>query len=254
MTTTPTTNRTDLVARLDSAEANIRLAAATEIGTDQLGWAAELLVARFGTETDCQVTERFTWASVRNIDDALPALFDALASDEPAVRKQAAHVLSKAPRAEFAPRLIALVTDADAQVAIKAYRAAANTGAAEVVPALIARLGDGDAHQRDALTNALFTLAKESEGELAVAELANALSSPEVAVREHAAEALGQLGETAAGQAEALFGLANGDQAAQVRIVATSALGQLGEAAQPKLVELRDSSDATVAAIARSFS
>ncbi|NLV56757.1 MAG: hypothetical protein GXY13_14240, partial [Acidimicrobiales bacterium] len=71
-------------------------------------------------------------------------------------------------------------------------------------------------------------------------------------VREHAADALGHLGEEAATASEALATLAT-DEVDAVRLAAVSALGQLGEAAGPALERLAASGDPIVAAVARRF-
>ena len=136
MTHNPTYTTDLLIRELSSDDLAARFDAASLIGIDQVTDAADALVARLGVETDCQVRERVTWATVRVIDAALPGLLDALGSDEPAVRMQAAHVLSKAARPEFAEHLAPLIADADASVAIKAYRAAANTGDPALIPGL----------------------------------------------------------------------------------------------------------------------
>lgn len=247
MTHNPTYTTDLLIRELSSDDLAARFDAASLIGIDQVTDAADALVARLGVETDCQVRERVTWATVRVIDAALPGLLDALGSDEPAVRMQAAHVLSKAARPEFAEHLAPLIADADASVAIKAYRAAANTGDPALIPLLADRLGDGDHHQTDALTNAFRTL-----GEAGVGALVAALASEDAGVRHHAAETLGHLGLDAAAAAEALA-TATQDTDAEVRLVATTALGQLGEVADAPLAELQASQDAVVAAVAQAL-
>lgn len=244
MTMTPTYTPTDLVRRLTSGDLEARFSAATLIGTDKISEAADGLVSRLGSETDCQVRERITWAAVQVIDDALPGLLDALTSSDAHVRMQAAHVLSKAARSEFAPHLHGVVADADGQVAIKGYRAAANTGNPVVIPWLAARIGNGDAHQRDALTNAFVTL-----GEASIPSLVDALSDDRVSVRAHAAEALGHV---AIGTGDVFVALeaATRDPEAEVRLVATTALGQLGEDAHETLRRVQTSDDARVVAVA----
>ncbi|MFV0406578.1 MAG: HEAT repeat domain-containing protein [Propioniciclava sp.] len=247
MTNTPTYTTDLLIRQLTSDDLGTRFDAASLIGIGQVSEAADALVDRLGTETDCQVRERITWATVRVIDDALPGLFAALGSATPEVRMQAAHVLSKAARPEFAEHLQPVVADTDAQVAIKGYRAAANTGDPAVIPWLAARLGDGDGHQRDALTNALTTL-----GELSVPALIAALGSDRTEVRAHAADALGHLAVVAEGVIEALQQAA-ADPAEDVRLVATTALGELGEAAGEALRTLGSAPDPRVAAVANAL-
>lgn len=247
MTNNPTYTIDLLIGQLSSDDLAARFDAASLIGIDRVNAAAEALVARLGVETDCQVRERVTWATVRVLDAALPSLLDVLGSENPAARMQAAHVLSKAARPEFAPHLAPLIADADGQVAIKAYRAAANTGDATLIPLLASRLGDGDRHQTDALTNAFTTF-----GEAGVGALVEALESGDADVRRHAAETLGHLGPDADAAVDALA-VATRDADAEVRLVATTALGQLGDVADGPLGELAASDDPTLAAVACSL-
>ena len=233
-----------LTTQLTSADTATRFDAASLIGIDQVRDAADALVARLGTESDCQVRERITWAAVRIIDSALPGVLGALGSADPEARSQAAHILSKTPRPEFASHLAALVADPDPTVAITAYRAAANTGGPGVAEVLATRLGDGDALQLDALTTAFVTL-----GATGVPALTDALSAAEPAVRAHAAETLGHLGELADPAADALAGL-TADADHGVRVSAITALGQLGEVADRPLAGLAEASDSLTRAIA----
>lgn len=247
MTTITAETIAKLARELTSEDLNDRFDAASLIGTHRVTGAADLLVARIGVETDRQVNERITWAAVQILDATLPGVLAKLDSDDPAARAQAAHVLSKTGRAEFADRLVALVEDENTDVAIKGYRAAANTGEPSVLPVLANRLGDGDAMQRDALTNALVSFGEES-----VASLTEALSHPDVAVRAHAAEALGHLGAEADAALDALVA-ATADDDASVRQVATSALGQLGPVADAALAQVAGGNDPQLAAIASSL-
>lgn len=247
MTNQPTYTTELLINQLSSDDLDARFGAASLIGMDRVAGAADALVARLGTETDCQVRERVTWATVQVIDDALPAVLTALTDEQPAVRMQAAHVLSKVGRAEFAPHLESVVADPDAQVAIKGYRAAANTGEATVLPWLAARLGDGDWHQLDALTNAFVTL-----GEASVPALLAGLSDPDQSVRAHAAEALGHI-ETADPAVVSALRVAADDASDQVAVPAVSALGQLGEVAEPALRSISQGQNPQLAKIAETF-
>lgn len=246
-----TTITPEIIAKLNrelnSDDLYDRFDAASLIGTHRVTGAADILVARIGVETDKQVRERITWAAVQIIDATLAGVLAKLDSDDPDARAQAAHVLSKTGRPEFADRLVALVGDENTDVAIKGYRAAANTGETSVLPALANRLGDGDALQQDALTNAFVTFGDES-----VAELTAALSHEDAAVRAHAAEALGHVGSDADAAVDALAN-ATGDADASVRLVATSALGQLGQVADDALAAVAAGADATLAAVATSL-
>ncbi|MFT3876371.1 MAG: HEAT repeat domain-containing protein [Propioniciclava sp.] len=236
-----------LVSLLTHPDGTERRQAALRLGASGDPEAAAAIVARLDAEADSCVREDLTWATVQLIDAALPDVVAMLGSDEPDARRTGAHVLSKVGNPDHFEMLAPLVADAHADVAIKAYRAVANTGRPEAVAALATRLGDGDALQRDALTAAFVRC-----GEASVPVLIDALSDPDAGVRAHAAETLGDLGETAASAADALAARA-GDPDVTVRVAATSALGQLGEASAAHLSRLSASADATIAAIASRF-
>ena len=235
-----------LIAGLDDPDRSTRHEAAIALGGVRTAEAAAALVEHLGVETDCFVREALTWATVSVGELAVPGVLEQLRSPEAGVRMQAAHVLSKIGDPEHAEHLLPVVADADPGVAVKAYRAAANTGHPSVVPALAGRLGHGDLEQRDALTSAFATL-----GESGVGVLVAALSDAEASVRTHAAETLGHLGTPLAdGAAAALRGLLD-DPDAEVRFVAVTALGELApEASEAALAAARASDDPRVAAVA----
>ena len=201
---------------------DVRLRAAMDAATLREPQVTATLVARLGVEDDFRVRENLTWALVQHGEDAVPAVLALLTSDNPLERRQAAHVLSKLGDPSHVPHLLPVVADEDPDVAIKAYRAAASTGSPEVVHPLVARLGDGDAGQRDALSNAMQQL-----GNLGVPALIEALEDREAAVRLHAAEALAQVGEDARGAASALAGRSC-DEDVDVALAAVMALGAVG--------------------------
>lgn len=235
----------ELITQLEHPDAGQRRQAALALGSSGDETAAPALVARLGSEANSCVREDLTWATVQMIDATLPAVLAMLISENPDDRRTGAHVLSKVGDPAHFERLAPLVDDQHADVAIKAYRAVANTAAPQAPARLATRLGDGDALQRDALSAAFCRL-----GEPAVPVLVEALDASEARVREHAAEALGYLGGAAAAAAAALTTSALTDEAAEVRLMAASALRQLGEAAIEGLGQLSGSSDATVAAVA----
>lgn len=234
--------------QLVDVDPRVRLAAALTIGTQRDAASAAAVVARLGQENDCRVRETLTWAAVQLRDEVSDQIVAKLDDPQASVRQQAAHVLSKIGDPEHAQHLAGVLADQDPEVAIKAFRAAANTGSPTVVPALVARLGDPDGELRDGLTRAFNTL-----GEVAVDALTGALTSPEAAVREHAADALGHLGSPAADAAvDALAGLL-ADSSAEVRVTAVSALGQLDpELTGDVLGRAADGDDPVVAAVAAS--
>lgn len=230
---------------------NERRLAAMALGTRHEPDVVPALLERLRSETPgCGLHETLTWSTVQHIDTALPGVLGMLTDADPHLRRTGAHILSKVGAPEHLEHLIPLVGDADADVAMKAYRAVANSAADRpevALDALAGRLGDGDQLQRDALTTAFHRF-----GERAVDALVGALADPDPGVREHAADALGHLGEDAAAAAEALAALA-GDEVGSVRLSAVAALGQLGEPATGALSTLADGADPVVAGVARRF-
>ena len=237
-----------LIHTLASSDGTARRHAALALGTSREPEAVRALLDRLPVEADPRVREDLTWALVQHAETAEPELLDMLTSAEPDDRRTAAHVLSKiGDPAHFEP-LQPLVGDVDADVAIKAYRAVANTGHPEAAGTLAGRLGDGDALQRDALTSAMHRL-----GEAAVPALVAALDDPDADVRAHAAEALGHIGGPAADPAVAALERAAGDTDAVVSLHAVSALGQLSEAADEALARVADGGEAVAAQVAARF-
>ncbi|MFP5417457.1 MAG: HEAT repeat domain-containing protein [Actinomycetes bacterium] len=243
--TNHTTNQ--LIELLTHPDGTQRRQAALALGTSADPAAAEALVERLSVESQSCVREDLTWATVQHIDTALPQVLAMLTSEEPGKRRTGAHVLSKVGDPEHLEHLVPLVADEHSDVAIKAYRAVANTGRPEALDALAARLGDGDSLQRDALTAAF-----DRFGETAVPLLVTALASEDADVREHAADVLGHVGQDADASAPVLAALA-ADSVPSVRLAAVSALGQLGPVAHLALEGLATGPDARVAAVARRF-
>lgn len=224
-----------LLTHLTSPDAQARLAAAIELGIRRDPATASGVVARLGVEDDFHVRENLTWAAVQLIDAALPDVLVLLRDPNPLARRQAAHVLSKVGDASLAVHLTDVIADADPQVAVKAYRAAASTGSPEVVGPLVARLSHGDLEQRDALTVALARL-----GETAVPALVDALADPDADVRAHAADTLGHLGSPDADPAADALARLTSDADPHVALAAVSALGELGGVADTALRTVAD--------------
>lgn len=236
-----------LIGALDDPDRSVRQRAAVELGTSGTAEAAAALVAHLGTETDCFVKETLTWATVQVGAEAVPGVLALLSSPDPAVRSQAAHVLSKIGDPTHAEALLPVVADDDPLVAVKAFRAAANTGSPTVIPALAGRLGDGDLEQREALTSAFATL-----GEQGVGVLLGALSDADASVRAHAADALGHLGLPLAESAVAPLTALLSDADPDVRFAAACALVEFGpEACLEPLRRTIADADPRVRAVAR---
>lgn len=242
------TDVTTLIQTLSHDDGSARRQAALALGAAADPAISPALVGRLRVERDSCIREDLTWALVQHADEAADDLLAMLTSSDPSDRRTAAHVLSKIGDPAHFEDLRPLVADEHPDVAIKAYRAVANTGRPEAADALAARLGDGEALQRDALTTAMHRL-----GAAAVPVLVVALSDGDAEVRAHAAEALGHIGEPDADAAvEALEGAA-ADVDAEVRLAAVSALGQLPEAAAGALERLAAAGDPVVAQVARAF-
>lgn len=237
----------NLIATLNHGDGTRRRQAALQLGAVTGDGIADALLSRLREEPSSCVREDLTWALVQHRAEIDGELVDMLSSESAFDRLTAAHVISKVADPRHFEAVVAVVADADADVAMKGYRAAANTGGPAAVPALAARLGDGDQLQRDALTSAFVRI-----GTPAVPSLVEALTAERVEVREHAADALGHLG-AAADEAAAALEAAAGDLEAEVRLAAVSALGQLTDTAEAALGRLASGGDAMVAAVARAY-
>lgn len=237
-----------MIKQLDSSVGTDRRHAALALGSLKDPAIVPALLAHLKTETDGRVKEDLTWAVVQHAEAANDEILALLRSDSEHERFTGAHVVSKVANPDHFEHVRGLVADQHKDVALKAYRAAANTGGQLAAEDLAARLGDGDDWQRDALSDAFRTL-----GEGGVDALVARLSDESVAVREHAAEALGYVGGPEAdGAAEALAKAAT-DEDADVRLAAVSALGQLGFVADDALKAIAEGDDAAMAAVARRF-
>lgn len=236
-----------LIIGLGSLDGTERRQSALALGATNGAGIVDALVERIRVEPESCVREDLTWAIVQHAEAADPLLVELLGSEDPGDRRTAAHVLSKVASPGHFERVRSLIADADPDVAIKAYRAATNTGGHLAVDQLATRIGDGEQLQRDALSNAFATI-----GSAATPALVEALRSDRVETREHAAEALGHMGEAAVGAVDALE-TAAADADASVRLMATASLGQLGEEANPALRRLTAAGDPTVAKLAEAY-
>ncbi len=225
---------------------DVRLRAALAAGTLHDARVTNILVSRIPVEEDFHVREGITWALVQHGDDAIPAVLSLLTSEDPLERRQAAHILSKVGDPAHVAHILPVISDEDPDVAIKAYRAAASTGSADVVRPLLSRLGHGESEQRDALSNALQQL-----GALVVEALVPLLQHEHSAVRMHAAEALAQIGEDAQPAAFALSGVTS-DEDPEVALAAVMALGAVGgDAAHAALQEVEAAGPQPLDGVAR---
>jgi len=155
--------------------------------------------------------------------DATPALGQALADDDPLVRRVAAESLGKIgpPASAAVPALAAMLQSEDRIYAVKAL-IRFKTAARDAAPALIAVLKDPSPEVRWNACEALGDM----QAKAAVSALQDLLADPEDRVREHAAEALGEIGPDAAAAVPALRRLL-ADPDAGVREEAIKALKRI---------------------------
>lgn len=227
--------------------ATTRRHAAQALGRSEEQGLVPVLVECLRSETVGPVREDITWAIVQHADEAVDALRELVSSDDQSDRFSGAHVISKIGSPEYFEVVAPLVLDEDKDVALKAYRAVANTDIERAAGVLVQRLGDGDGWQRDALSDAFRKL-----GERGVPALVDALGSTDAAVRDHAVETLGYLGEQADAAADAIEALVS-DEHPPVRLTAVSTLGQLGDASTPALERVAKGDDEVLASLAKRF-
>ncbi|WP_051215332.1 HEAT repeat domain-containing protein [Granulicoccus phenolivorans] len=236
----------DPIAQLADPDPNVRYRAAMELGTRGDAAIGPALARALGPEEDARVREMLTWATVQHAEDAMDELIGQLGDPDPAVRAQTLHVLSKIGEPRVAPFVVPLIADTEPMVAIRAYRAAAATGRAEVIEPLLARLGDGEEVQRDQLARNLVLL-----GTAAVPGLITATADPRPRVRLHALETLAGLGGPAADPAAAAIAVQLDDPDTEIAIAAVMALGELtDEVSLAALARTADGADRELALIA----
>jgi HEAT repeat protein len=171
----------------------------------------------------------------KDVPAAGPPLAAALADPDPLVRAVATRSVGEfAPDVPGAvPALVRLFPDVDAIRSVASFKAAGG----EAVPQLIGLLRHEDSVVR---WNAARTLGKIGlPATIAIPNLIAIMEAdPEALVREHGAEALGDIGPAAA---EAVPALAKAlkDPAPKVRRDAVRSLGQIGPLATPVLGEVR---------------
>ena len=219
--------------RLRHPEPDVRFRAA--LGSAS-GVPLQNLVTQLVADPEPGVREVLTWAIARHGDEARDALLPLLGHDDPVVRTQATHALSKVGDAGVVPQIVPLLRDPFSFVAAKAAQVLGRLGGSDAWHALVTVLGDGPEEIDDAVVAAL-----EHSGSDAVHPLVARLQDASPQVRSGAAEALGLIGDPAS--AAALAPLLQ-DEDGGVRFEAIVALGQLGgDAAQAAIDEARVSPD-----------
>ncbi len=201
-----------------------------------------ILIQALRTEPDLFVREDITFALMHMGDLAVPALIALLQDEDAGVRHHVAHVLGKIGHPDAADALIRTLQDTAPHVAAKSAFALGQIGDAKAIPALVNLLGHENREVQTALINVL-----EEFGAEAVPALLVALEHERWRVREHAADALGVIGDSVA--VPALIHALQ-DAHWQVRFAAVTALHYLGDrAARPALQQLQNDPESRVSSL-----
>jgi HEAT repeat protein len=177
--------------------------------------------------------------------EAVPALVVALRDADEEVREEAAAALGeigRPPRVVVAALASALADEAE-QVRLTAAWALGATRLPGAVPHLVAALREPDGDLREHAAEALGNVGPAARA--ALPALQDALRDPDGDVRHRAADTLGALGPAARQAIPALIAAAGGDSR-WARSSAVRALGKMGRAARaavPTLTALRDDPD-----------
>ncbi|MFF9808827.1 HEAT repeat domain-containing protein [Streptomyces coeruleorubidus] len=172
---------------LEDSNPSVRLRAALAAGTAPDPRFVGRLIERCAIEPEFHVREMLTWALTRHpASMTVPGLVGELRSERAQARSQALHTLSKIGDRQAWPAITrALLTDADAEVARSAWRAAVvlvPDGEEAVLAGVLAtQLGRGERETRLSLSRALIAL-----GEGAAPTLRAAMTDPDPRVRAHA--------------------------------------------------------------------
>lgn len=186
---TPDTGR--LHQALSAADPSVRLRAAMQAGTSPDLVSAEVLVERLGIEPDFFVRDMLTWALIRRPkEETLRVLLPQLRSENPRMRSQVLHTLSKIGDSSTAAAITReLLHDADNEVARTAWRTAAGLADADQAPRLAeelsTELGRRDQESRRSLSRVLVTL-----GEVTRPLLERTVTDEEAAIHARATLAL----------------------------------------------------------------
>ncbi len=206
----------DLLAQLADPDKNARLRAVMALGQLADASALPVLLQRLRDEPDFFVRDNLSWAISACGAMAVEPLVALLGDDNPAVRYQAAHALSKLRDARAVDALVACLDDRDADVAQKAVFALGRIGDARALPALAAAIGTGSRELRTRREEAL-----EAFGAVAVPFVSARLTHAETSVRVEVIEVLGVIGGDAVAP---LLAQALHDAAWEVRFAAVNAL------------------------------
>lgn len=232
-----------LTQQLRHPDGSQRGQAAITLGGMDDARVLDVLLDALVDETDVMVREDLTWALVRVGAPAVEPLVALLGHDTATVRHSAAHALGKIADGRAVEALSGTLSDANTAVVLKAAFALGQIGERDAIPAVAQLLGHPEPDVQ-ATVNAVL----EQFPTDALPLLVDALGHTRQPVREHAADALGLLGDAAAIPALAA---ALRDPAWQVRFAAATALGQIDSAdARRALLTARDDADTRVRALA----
>jgi HEAT repeat protein len=162
--TPTTTDKQTFHQALSDANPSARLRAALQAGTSLDLVSVETLVERFGVEPDFFVRDMLTWAVIRRPqEETLPVLLPQLDSENPRMRSQVLHTLSKIDdRSTLVAITPELLHDPDDEVARTAWRTAVglvdDDQASELAQELLTELGRRDHESRRSLSRALVAL------------------------------------------------------------------------------------------------
>ncbi|MGK5631314.1 HEAT repeat domain-containing protein [Streptomyces sp. URMC 123] len=172
---------------LEDNRSSTRLRAALTLGTNPDPRHVDALVERCAVEPEFFVRDMLTWALTRHpVAVTLPALLRELRSERAQARSQALHTLSKIGDRRAWPEItLALLTDADDDVARSAWRAAVvlvpEGKEPALAAALVTQLGRGGRETQLSLSRALVAL-----GDVIAPALRAATTAPDPRTRAHA--------------------------------------------------------------------
>ncbi|WP_330279250.1 HEAT repeat domain-containing protein [Streptomyces sp. NBC_00056] len=172
---------------LEDSRSSVRLRAALAVGTAPDPRFVDKLIQRCAIEPEFFVRDMLTWALVRHpVSLTLPELLRELRSERAQARSQALHTLSKIGDRQAWPAITrALLSDADAEVARSAWRAAVvlvpEGEESSLATDLAAQLGRGEQGTQLSLSQALVAL-----GEVIVPVVQAATTADDPGVRAHA--------------------------------------------------------------------
>ncbi|MFF2324756.1 MULTISPECIES: HEAT repeat domain-containing protein [unclassified Streptomyces] len=181
------TNTMRALQALENHSSSIRLRAALAVGTTPDPGFIDKIVERCAIEPEFHVREMLTWALTRHAASmTVPVLLEEVRSERAQARSQALHTLSKIGDRRAWPAITpALLSDADDDVALSAWRAAVvlvpEGEEHELAVVLATQLGRGGRETQLSLSRALIAL-----GEAMLPTLGSARGDLDPRVRAHA--------------------------------------------------------------------